>query len=375
MVHFRMEVEHIALNRDSSPEVKFDIAFTHRALTDTLNASNVGDPIWFLVDSVINEHVGTCSNDRATCTIELESSLKRQLEPTVTPVLKRARKSVRFVPPMQLPLPDPCLPPLAINPIICKDFIGFNFCDLLRRRFRQPLQANACVVLEDTAQCKHLVYPSHFTASSQPRKPTSLGQLIKPPTAPESVGGIFLLDRIALAKMLAIAVLQYHATPWLQLSWRSNDILFFDIEQDSRLQKRPDLSAPYLNARIQGKSSPRLAQHHSNMSRNPILFSLGVVLLELAHGATLETLTLPCDADNGQLHREFFTARRLAKAKRTVMGVIYNDIVEQLVECVFPCGGDLGNPELQATFYEDVICPLDELEQGFRKLYIGGDGS
>ncbi|KAL8815382.1 MAG: hypothetical protein Q9191_008467 [Dirinaria sp. TL-2023a] len=91
------------------------------------------------------------------------------------------------------------------------------------------------------------------------------------------------------------------------------------------------------------------------MARNPILFGLGVVLLELAHAKSLESLKLPSDAENGQLHGDFFTARRLAKSKRNVMGATYNDIVEQLVECVFPCGSDLNDPKLQAIFYEDVI--------------------
>lgn len=82
------------------------------------------------------------------------------------------------------------------------------------------------------------------------------------------------------------------------------------------------------------------------MARNPLLFSLSVVLLKIAHRASLESLKLPCDADNGPLHREFFTARRLAKSKRNVMGSIYNNIVEQLVECVFLNGDDLNDPRL-----------------------------
>lgn len=365
MAHFRMEVEHIILNGESSPQVKFDMAFTHRILTGT---SPTEDPIWFLVDSIINEHIGTCSSNEAECMDELKRSLKRQLEPVVTPVAKKPKKSVRFAPSIPASMPIPSLPLLPTN-------LSLDFCDHLRRNFRPPLQANACVVLENTAKCKQLVYPSHFTASSEFRKPISLGQLITSVSTPGCVDGILIHERVALAKMLAIAVLQYHATPWLQLSWRSEDILFFGVEGDMQMQKRPNLSAPYINARVQGQASQIPAQRRSSMARNPVLFSLGVVLLEIAHAASLESLKLPCDADNGQLHGEFFTARRLAKYKRTVMGPVYNDIVEQLVECVFPCGDDLNNPELQATFYEDVICPLDELEQGFRKLCTGGRGS
>lgn len=358
-----MEVEHIVLDSESLPQVKFDMAFTHRILTGKTHSE---DPIWFLVDSIINEHMDTCSSNQTACMDELEGSLKRQLEPTVAPAAKKIKKTVRFA---QASMPNPCLPLLATTRAL-EDCVGKDFCDDLRRHFRQPLQANACVVLENTAQCKQLVYLSHFTASSELRKATSLGQLIKSTTTPGPVEGILLHERIALAKMLSIAVLQYHATPWLQLSWRSEDILFFGIEGDMHKQKRPNISAPYINTKIQGQITQASSKHQSAMARNPVLFGLGVVLLEIAHAASLESLKLPCDADNGQLHSEFFTARRLAKSKRTVMGATYNDIVEQLVECVFPCGGDLNDPELQAAFYEDVICPLDELEQGFRKLCL-----
>lgn len=364
MAHFRMEAEHVILDEESSPQVKFNMAFTHRLLSGN---PGPGDPIWFLVDSIINEHTGTCSGDQMTSLNELEVSLKRQLEPCLSPVVKKVKKSVKFASSISAPMPTPVLP-LSASIRILESCVRKDFCDHLRRHFGQPLQANACLVLEDTAACKHLVYPSPFTASSESWKATSLAQLI---TSTSGVGGILLHERVSLAKTLAIAVLQYYATPWLQISWRSQDILFYGIEGDMQMQKRPNVSAPYINANIQGQFTQIVVQHQSAMARNPILFSLGIALLEIAHSANLESLKLPCDSDNGELHCEFFAARRLAKSKRTNMGPRYDNIVEQLVECVFPCGDDLNKPELQASFYEDVICPLDELEQGFRKLCIG----
>ena len=374
MVHFRMKVEHVTIDRESAPQVKFDMAFTHRILADTLNS---GDPIWFLVDSIINEHLSTCANDPTACMVELQGSLRRQLEAETTTITasKRVKKTVKFAPPEPSPAPSPYLPRLVTKPIVLANSKGIDFCDLLRRHFCRPLQTDTCVVLEDSAECKQIVYPSHFTASSELRKATSLGQLLRSTITPDLTGGILLHERVALAKMLAVAVLQYHATPWLQLSWRSEDILFFTIERDTQTKSRPNLAIPYINTRIQGQRNLPSTQHQSRMARNPMLFSLGVVLLELAHATSLESLKLPCDADSGPLHGDFFTARRLAKSKRNAMGAIYNNIVEQLVECVFPCSGDLTNPELQAVFYKDVICPLDELEQGFRKLGLGAVGS
>lgn len=308
----------------------------------------------------------TCTSARTTCMHNLKQTLKRQLNPTLTQAAKRVKKSVSFASIAPVSSSTPSLP-LSTSTLAC---IGIDFCDHLRRHFRQPLLSNACVVLENTAQCKQLVYPSHHTACSELRKGTSLEQLITSTTTSGSVDGILLHERVSLAKMLAIAVLQYHATPWLRLSWRSDEIFFFGIEADTQVQKRPNLSAPYINAKIKGDSA-KIAEQRSAIARNPVLFSLGVVLLELAYSARLESLKLPCDAENGQLFSDFFAARRLAKSKRSLMGSVYNNIAEQLVECAFPCGDDLNNPQLQVTFYEDVICPLDELEQGLQKLYIG----
>ena len=367
LAHFRLGVENIVIEEESSSQVKFDMAFTHRAFT---NNPGLGDPVWFLVDSIINEHTESCSNNQVECLDRLEKSLKRQLEPAPVAASKKVKKTVRFTTLVPTPMPMPCFLPESSN-LAREDCIGNDFCDLIRRRFRQPLQTNTCVVLENTAQCKQLVYPSPFTATPESRKATSLGQLITSTRPQGAVGHIMVHERIALAKRLAIAVLQYHATPWLQLSWRSNDVFFFDIEGRSHVQSSPDLSAPYINAKIQAQSTQVQAQPQSAIARNPILFSLGVVFLEIAYGASLESFQQDGDANNGQLHTEFFTARRLAKLKRTVMGPTFNDIVEQLVEGAFPCGDDLSNPVLQDRYYEDVICPLDRLEQDFSKLCMG----
>ena len=52
------------------------------------------------------------------------------------------------------------------------------------------------------------------------------------------------------------------------------------------------------------------------------------------------------------------------------MELKYHRVAEQLVECVFPCADDLGTCQMQTAFYDDVICPLEELEQSMRRLYL-----
>ena len=371
LAHFRVKVEQVVLNKDSASQVKFSMAFTHMTLA---GATGSGEPIWFMVDSTINEQIVTFRGDQLSGLNELGKTLKRQFEPVVADHPKKIKKSVRFQTSVQVPSPG--LPfTMASDAFSSENCMKRDFCDDLRRCFRNPRKTNDCVgVLENTDKCKHYVYPTPFTSRCQSTKAISLGRLIRSKLTPGLVGGISVHERIGLAKNLAIAVLQYHATPWLQHSWRSEDILFFGIDEKPQLQDLPNLSAPHLTAKVKRPDAQiSLASTFSpHIARNPILFSLGVVLLEIAHAASLESLQQPSDLTNGHedQHTEFFTARRLAKCKHSVMGIKYHNIVEQLVECVFPCGDDLKNDHLQAAFYSDVICPLEDLEEGLRKIHL-----
>ena len=372
MAHFRVEVEHFVSQEESAPQVKFSMAFTHMTLT---GPTGWGDPIWFLVDSTLSDEAATPSGEKAVNLDELGKTLKRQFEAAASQIPRETKKRVRF----QSPVP----PPVSSSPVMIasdafssENCMKRDFCDDLRRCFRKPRKANECVgILENTNKCKHYVYPSPSALCSVSRKAISLGQLIRSTSRPGLAGDIPVHERLGLAKNLAIAVLQYHSTPWLRLSWRSEDILFFSTNENTQMQELPNLSAPHLIAKVKGPDGQLSCASTSlrqRMARNPVLFSLGVVLLEIAHAATLESLRQDSDLTNGQEdpYTDFFTARRLARSKQSVMGITYHKIVEQLVECVFPCADDLNEDQLQAAFHTDIICPLAELEDGFRKFHL-----
>ena len=372
MAHFRMEVEQFVSNGQIAPQVKFSLAFTHMTLAGSTSSI---DPIWFQVESTLGDETGRPSGGKAPNLDEHGKTLKRQFDGSGSQTPKKTKKCVRFEAPAQALVPS-VSPMIASDAFTSTNCLKRDFCHDLRRCFREPRKANICVgVLENTEKCRHFVYPSPMTPSSQPRKAVSLGQLIRSASRPGFVGGIPIHERLSLAKNLAIAVLQYHSTPWLSLSWRSEDILFFSAEEITQMHEIPNLSAPHLNATVKGPDGQLLQtspSHERTFARNQVLFSLGVVLLEIAHAASLESMKQDSDLTNGQEDRYtyFFTARRLAKTKNSVMGITYHNIVEQLVECVFPCGDDLNKDQLQAAFHSDIICPLAELEEGFRKLHL-----
>lgn len=372
MAHFRVEVEQFVSDGQNAPQVKFSMAFTHMTLAGSTGS---GDPIWFLVESSLGDETSTPSNDKDLTLDELGKTLKRQFDGAGGQPPRKIKKCVRF----QAPVPAlvQSFPvTIASDAFTSKNCAKRDFCDDLRRCFREPRKANVCVgVLENTDKCKHFVYPSPITPCSQSRKATSLGQLIRSASRPGLVGGIPVHERLGLAKNLAIAVLQYHSTPWLRLSWRSEDILFYSANEITQMQEIFNLSAPHLNAKVKRPDEqPSRASiiPQRTIARNQVLFSLGVVLLEIAYAASLESLKQDSDLTNGHgdQYTDFFTARRLAKSKHSVMGITYHNIVEQLVECVFPCGDDLNNDQLQAAFHNDIICPLAELEEDFRKFHL-----
>lgn len=351
------------------------MAFTHLTLAGSVDQS---DLIWFVVDSTSGDALELGNSDTINDHHDsFNQSLKRQIEPALSATQKKAKKSVRFqsaaLPPASTP---PTLSTAAIaNAILSSDSMRKDFCDFIRRRLRGPLQGSECVgVLENTESCRNFVYPSANKYCRQKRQAVSLGQIISSVSKRQAFGGIALFERLRLAKTLAIAVLQYHSTPWLGTSWRSEDVYFFSDELTSA-KDMPSLTSPHLNVKVNGPCG-QLSRASTfpphNLARNPLLFSLGVVLLEIAYTSTLESLRSPIDLDNGREDRytEFFAARRLANSAKTDMGSHYHKIVERLVECDFGCGTDLNNPQLQAAFHRDVICPLEKLERKLHEFHF-----
>ena len=373
--HFCVEVEQAKITDDRNAQIKFIMAYTQM----TLDGSNdPSDLIWFAVDSTSADAVEPGSFDTTTGHNDtLTSSVKKQMESASGAPQKRTQKRVRFESTSLAPAcTSPTLSTAAIaGTFLSSDSMRKDFCDVIRIRLREPLQASECVgVLENTDRRRSFVYPSPSRCCRQMRQAISLGQVISSVSKRQTVGGLALYDRLRLAKILATAVLQYHSTPWLRLPWRSEDVYFFGDELASS-QDMPSIISPHLNVKVEGpfEQLPRTSTFPPhNLARNPLLFSLGVVLLEIAYTSTIDDLQRPIDLDNGREtgYTEFFAARRLAKCAKTDMGATYHQVVEKVVECDFGCGVDLNDPRLQAAFHHEVICPLEKLEQKLGEICL-----
>lgn len=250
-----------------------------------------------------------------------------------------------------------------------------DLCDHLRSHLKQPARANEYLgPLNVTGTCKHLLYtPSSTILSSKPQG-VSLDKVISSFASRGSTNGLPQYERLRLAKSLATAVLQYHATPWLKTSWRSDDIFFFGLDEDLVLERASALSKPHLNVKVKGPNgqlSRSSTFPQQSIISNPVLFGLGIVLLEIAFSSTLRSLQQSDDLGQETEYTEFFTAKRLVGSIGREMGSTYGTIVKKCLYCDFGCGDDLNDPKLQAGFYRDVFCELDTLEKKFRALQLG----
>ena len=376
LAHFCMEAEHSLIEETSTPQVKFRMAYTHQSLaTSNMN----GHPTWFVIDSIIAESAQKTRDDSSFQI--LAQSLKRSLDSVPEEPPKKAKKCVRFArpsPPIQKPsTPELCPTKLSVSvPRMRQDF-----CDFLRICKLRPLQADVCLgLIENPGRCKHRIYAPPCSAEFTNQRAMPLSQLISDISQTRVMGQVStipLYERLRLAKSLATAVLQYQSTPWLKLTWRSEDIFFFDRGKASTpLAKISNLSAPHVNVRVKGPDGA-LSQVSTfppqSLAPNPLLFSLGIVLIEIAYSSPLRHLQKPADLENGQENQytEFFAAKRLADSVARETCIPYSKIVKKLLQCDFGCGDDLSDHQLQAGFYRDVVCELDKLEKGFRSLHLG----
>jgi hypothetical protein len=182
-----------------------------------------------------------------------------------------------------------------------------------------------------------------------------------------------LYKRVRLARYLATAVLYYHATPWLNKAWRSDDVHFFG-SHDSLLQQEHVL--PYMSTSIRASNSstqsqPRSSDYHY-IIRNPVLFGLGVMFLELAYQAPLRTLQQPVDLKKGETQgfADYFTAHRLADHSYCMVSPRFKIIIKKCLHCDFGHDSDFTSPALQEAFYHDVIGGLEKLEKALRGMQL-----
>ena len=355
-----------------SHEVRFQMALA--------GSARQRQPMRFVVNSTIDDSSAEENSVLTDQDPSADHGHKRRHGTPPESVERRRKKSVRF----QSSAVQPGLSPPVITSVGSSSMnsrMKNDLCDHLRQCRDQPIQSHTCIgTLESKIGWRNSVFPASLDGCSERQQAISLDQLISELPRGKNLQEFSIPDRIHLAKTLAVAVLEYHATPWLQMSWKTSDVVFFGTDAESMLAQTSALTMPHFSARVKSAgevSANGLPQSGSTAGvRNSLLYSLGIVLLEIAYWKHWECLKQPPKTPhrNGNWHTDMYQARRLLISSCSDMGGQYNSIVEHLIECEFRSGQDLNISRLQTAVYRDVICPLEELEEGFRALHVGRKG-
>lgn len=167
--------------------------------------------------------------------------------------------------------------------------------------------------------------------------------------------------QLGVAHRLAIAVLQYHSTPWLDSEWGIQDVCFFNA---------PDLSADDALETLYLEVKSRLCdaekrqfventvEEKDGNGRIPIsnmtIFRLGVALLELAYLTPFRWLRER--EDTGDL----IAAQRLS-SRMPPLGPTYQQIVQRCLKWALRRNDGLPQARLQWAIYSDVVSPLENM--------------
>lgn len=174
-------------------------------------------------------------------------------------------------------------------------------------------------------------------------------------------------EQVTLASRLALSTLELYKSPWLPSHWRIKDISSFaEPSSDSKAF----LDRLHVTSGISGASTPQplpLESHwaiaNSSSPPDPVylyainndtLFSLGIALLEIAHGKPLEDFRAASDPNL------LCTAQRLVQ-RACPLGERYRNLAQQCLRCDFGCGTELELRGLQDAVYTDVVGQLENV--------------
>lgn len=241
-----------------------------------------------------------------------------------------------------------------------------SVCESLSKCQCNGKASEACLsYLQPASGLRHLFYhhssPSSLLHSSN--RSMALSNVVS-----EIRTELTMDQQLALAQRLACSMLELYKSPWLPKQWRINDISSFSkpsSDDYAFVQQLHVTSAISVQAQLCSATTPSHwaiadptgAQDANSLLygiSNNTLFSLGIALLEIAHGKPLEDFRRASDSNL------LCTAYRLLE-RGCPLGERYRELARQCIRCDFGCGSELELRGLQDAVYADVVGQLDSL--------------
>ena len=333
----------------NSPNIHFELAWSFPGQGVPPRPSK---PLRLSVDSLVETRALTSD---ASPTFDLRQTLGNAVEESLRSASSQAQSLTITRPDSdEIVAGDLALPDLRTIP---------NLCNNLMNQPPGPVQYLG--FLQKSKTFKHFIC-TPFDQSRHVSNTKSLKDALV--AAKASSEGIPVLEKLNLAKILALAVLQFHSTPWLKREWQSQDVVFFGIQNFAE----DPLRMPYLKSRVLTQRNTTDQQviisitgRDSSVTnlrssvRNQTLYSLGVMLIELAYDSPLQDLKKPED-DQGDPHTLFWAATRLGDRVIRELGPIYADAVKICLHGAFGASSELEDMRVQRAFFVEVVQKLEK---------------
>jgi hypothetical protein len=180
-------------------------------------------------------------------------------------------------------------------------------------------------------------------------------------------------ERIRIAFVLSAAVLQYGSLPasWFQERWRCKDICFF-VDSDHQYHSQDsDAMDPYITTLFENNTSEPESSYQISPAKDDRLFSLAVVLTEIAFGTVLANIQdkKKISGSPKDIMWEFLKMREIIKSGMLMreIGRKYANVVESCMDYDFRLGKAAGvwTNEVQKAYYGNVVGKLEECIRSF----------
>lgn len=180
-------------------------------------------------------------------------------------------------------------------------------------------------------------------------------------------------DAHRLAVPLASWMLRLHDTPWLMSTWGKSDITL--IQQNGKVLAEHAFITQSLKPQALASSantSPGQKSIAAIVIRNPTLFALGIILIELCMGQTIDELQRADEVNpDGTKHdlSDYQTADRLLKMEEISdrFGRRWSEVVRRCVYCdLNQSKASLEEGAFRSAVHNDIVA---ELEEDYRQFF------
>jgi len=258
--------------------------------------------------------------------------------------------------------PTPSLPhagPMASTSVPATDTPALDLCEGIRKAQKQEqVQSYGIVVDNLTAKAVRFnIRPYHMSQhegiSSGSCRMVCLRDILRQQANIPPLG---FRAKLQLAVDAASSLLKLYDTPWLPGALTSENI-FFAVRDQS-----PNYEYAFLMVGTDPGFNTTSPPPEPGIIRNPTLLALGILLIEISFGKTIEALRVPEeDLAAGDLLSNYVTARRLL-SEIYQMGSNYGSAVRRCIDGEFERIQklDLNDEGFQEEFYRGVVALLEE---------------